>query len=139
MFKKVQKCLSWSKNCFDDGDGDDNDCDGKLDERLSRDCSSDCGAGTESCTLGSWSQCSAPAPRVEDCDGEDNDSNGYTDCQDFACLYGCNDACTDESEKTEKKDKPTATGGENSTTLRTQGQRPCMKQRYHMSMYSESY
>ena len=43
-----------------------------------------------------------------------------------------------EDGEVDKKDKPTATGSENSTTLRIQGQRLCMKQRYYMNMHSES-
>ena len=42
-----------------------------------------------------------------------------------------------EDGEVDKEDKPTATGRENSTTLRTQGQGPCMKQRYYMSMLGE--
>jgi uncharacterized protein (TIGR03382 family) len=60
-------------------DGVDNDCDGQIDEDLVRDCSTSCGAGTETCSAGTWGECSAPASTPETCDGEDNDCNGQVD------------------------------------------------------------
>ncbi|MBX3159073.1 MAG: VWA domain-containing protein [Deltaproteobacteria bacterium] len=60
-------------------DGIDNDCDGQIDEGLTRDCSNACGAGTETCTAGTWHGCTAPAGRPEVCDGEDNDCDGTID------------------------------------------------------------
>lgn len=42
-------------------DGIDNDCDGVADEDLTRDCSTACGAGKETCHAGIWEGCSAPA------------------------------------------------------------------------------
>ena len=41
-------------------DGVDNDCDGQVDEELIQDCSTDCGTGTQTCTSGTWGDCSAP-------------------------------------------------------------------------------
>ncbi|MDH5491834.1 MAG: putative metal-binding motif-containing protein, partial [Myxococcales bacterium] len=38
-------------------DGLDNDCDGSTDELLSQACSTACGAGTETCSAGSWGGC----------------------------------------------------------------------------------
>ncbi len=60
-------------------DGIDNDCDGEVDEDLVRDCSNACGGGTETCSNGSWNECTAPAFSSETCDGEDNDCNGIVD------------------------------------------------------------
>jgi hypothetical protein len=60
-------------------DGEDNDCDGQIDEDLTRGCATDCGAGTETCVNGNWQGCSAPQPETEVCDGEDNDCDGTTD------------------------------------------------------------
>jgi uncharacterized protein (TIGR03382 family) len=60
-------------------DGIDNDCDGKIDEDLVRDCSSACGVGTQTCNAGAWGECTVRAPSPETCDGEDNDCNGVVD------------------------------------------------------------
>ena len=66
-------------------DGIDNDCDGEIDEELTRDCSNACGAGVEVCSAGTWGGCDAPANLPETCDGEDNDCDGQVDdgvCED---------------------------------------------------------
>jgi len=63
-------------------DGEDNDCDGQVDENLARDCRSACADGTEECVNGQWRNCDAPQPgREEDspCDERDNDCDGQTD------------------------------------------------------------
>ena len=60
-------------------DGIDNDCDSETDEDLTRACSTECGAGTETCNLGSWVDCSAPAPQEEICNGLDDDCDGQVD------------------------------------------------------------
>jgi hypothetical protein len=64
-------------------DNVDNNCDTVIDESLSRDCSSECGTGTEVCDAGEWGECTSPGPTDEVCDGEDNDCNGVVD--DGAC------------------------------------------------------
>jgi MYXO-CTERM domain-containing protein len=75
-------------------DGIDNDCDGQVDEDLTRDCSNGCGAGTETCQAGGWVGCSAPAPAAETCDGNDNDCDGEVDeTDDLLCEAG--DVCSD--------------------------------------------
>ena len=65
-------------------DGIDNDCDGKTDENdnaqpLSRDCTTGCGDGTQTCGEGKWSKCSSPEPQPEICDNIDNNCNGQVD------------------------------------------------------------
>lgn len=60
-------------------DGLDNDCDGTVDEGLSRACSSSCGSGYETCLGGAWNGCTAPAPKPEICNGQDDDCNGLVD------------------------------------------------------------
>ncbi|MCP4449031.1 MAG: VWA domain-containing protein, partial [Myxococcales bacterium] len=73
-------------------DGLDNDCDGAVDENLERDCASDCGSGSETCTDGSWGGCDAPSVEDEICDGLDNDCDGISDpgCE---CAAGEQQAC----------------------------------------------
>lgn len=60
-------------------DGVDNDCNGQVDDNLSRSCSNACGVGTESCSAGNWGGCDAPQPKAETCDGVDNDCDGQVD------------------------------------------------------------
>ena len=60
-------------------DGKDNDCDGTVDEGLTRSCSTACGGGLQVCNFGVWSQCTAPQPQTEICDGQDNNCNGQVD------------------------------------------------------------
>jgi MYXO-CTERM domain-containing protein len=75
-------------------DGQDNDCDGLVDEDLTRECASACGTGTETCESGQWVGCSAPPPGQEICDGQDNDCDGVADpgCE---CTVGDTRACGD--------------------------------------------
>ena len=65
-------------------DGIDNDCDGQIDEALTRDCSNTCGPGSETCTAGAWSGCSAPAT-CEPPAGEDNPNAGGATAAGCAC------------------------------------------------------
>jgi outer membrane protein assembly factor BamB len=59
--------------------GVDDDCDGAVDERLDRACSSACGEGVEACEDGRFLPCSAPEPAAERCDGLDNNCDGRAD------------------------------------------------------------
>ncbi|MBM4320515.1 MAG: hypothetical protein FJ125_11280, partial [Deltaproteobacteria bacterium] len=79
--------------------GRDDDCDGEVDEELSRPCSSPCGDGEERCAGGAWGACSAPAPGEERCNGADDDCDGEVDEElGRACSSPCGDgveSCTD--------------------------------------------
>jgi len=71
-------------------DGQDNDCDGAIDEGLTRGCDSACGPGEEVCFNGQWGQCDAADARAEVCNGLDDDCDGETDEQ---LRRECNNAC----------------------------------------------
>ena len=74
-------------------DGKDNNCDGEIDENLTRPCRSSCGSGTEHCVLGDWVGCTAAEPEPEVCgDGKDNDCNGEVD-ETCACANGDSRSC----------------------------------------------
>ncbi|MDO9021911.1 MAG: putative metal-binding motif-containing protein [Deltaproteobacteria bacterium] len=58
----------------------DDDCDGEVDEALSRACTTACGSGTERCARGAWGGCTAPMPTTEVCGNMmDDDCDGMTD------------------------------------------------------------
>ncbi len=60
-------------------DGKDNNCSGRVDEDLLKNCTTACGSGFVSCKAGKWTQCSARKPQKEICDNQDNDCNGKVD------------------------------------------------------------
>ncbi len=70
-------------------DNADNDCDGAVDEQLTRGCYGGpsgtagvgvCASGTETCASGAWGSCAGQTlPAEEICDGRDNDCNGAVD------------------------------------------------------------
>lgn len=74
-------------------DGRDNDCDGVIDEELTRACSTACGSGVETCSDGAWIGCTAKPEQAEICNGIDEDCDGDIDdgelCEPGAwCLFG---------------------------------------------------
>lgn len=70
-------------------DGKDNDCDGQIDETLTKSCYSGpvstagvgtCVKGQRLCKQGQWQPCTGETlPSVEICDGKDNDCDGQVD------------------------------------------------------------
>ncbi|MCK6512883.1 hypothetical protein L6R29_23385 [Myxococcota bacterium] len=60
-------------------DNQDNDCNGKIDDNLSRSCSTACGSGTEFCSAGQWVQCNAPQVATEVCNNKDDNCDGKVD------------------------------------------------------------
>jgi MYXO-CTERM domain-containing protein len=75
-------------------DGLDNDCDGVVDEEITRECATACGAGVESCAMGAWVGCTAQTPAAEACDGLDNDCDGTVD-PGCSCVEGQTRTCGD--------------------------------------------
>jgi len=75
----------------------DDDCDGTVDESITRTCGSDvgaCSSGTETCTRGSWGSCAgAMGPGMEVCDGAvDEDCDGAVD-EGCTCTTGATRPC----------------------------------------------
>ncbi len=70
-------------------DAQDNNCDGQVDEALTRACYDGpggtegvgvCLGGSQTCAVGSWGTCSGQTlPELEFCDGSDNNCNGSAD------------------------------------------------------------
>lgn len=57
----------------------DQDCDMRVDEALTRVCSTACGSGSETCVSGAFAMCTAPPVRAETCNDADEDCDGTTD------------------------------------------------------------
>ena len=76
-------CMGATPPGVESCNGIDDDCDGVVDERLTRSCGSDvgaCRAGTETCAAGEWGACEGGNPASDEaCDGLDNDCDGETD------------------------------------------------------------
>ena len=60
-------------------DGQDNDCDGQIDEALTQNCRNACGNGVSVCTNGQWGECNLPTPGTETCNNQDDDCDGIVD------------------------------------------------------------
>ncbi|MFH1531954.1 MAG: MopE-related protein [Pseudomonadota bacterium] len=71
-------------------DNQDNNCNGQVDEGVTKPCTTDCGDGVETCYYGEWGECDAPAGTPEVCDNKDNDCNGAVDdgLGDLTCGLG---------------------------------------------------
>lgn len=88
-------------------DGRDNDCDGRVDDGLTRSCYTGpagtsgrgiCRAGSQTCAAGRWGACSGQVvPRAETCNRMDDDCDGRVD--DMVCMMdaGAPDAGRDAS------------------------------------------
>jgi len=81
--------------------GEDDDCDGDIDEDADEPCQTACGNGVKECTGGVLQPCNAQQPEPSEVcgDGKDNDCNGLTD-EDFEvpCQNECGTGkvkCTD--------------------------------------------
>ena len=99
-------------------DGQDNNCDGKVDENLSRSCYTGpvgtdskglCKSGQVSCLNGKWGSCrNQVTPTKEICDGKDNDCDGRVDNQSNsrdALTQKCQNSCGKEEKQRCEKGK----------------------------------
>ncbi len=60
-------------------DGEDNDCDGEVDEQIVASCAAPHGLGEAACVDGAFAACVGPPAPAEVCDGLDNDGDGAID------------------------------------------------------------
>ena len=84
-----EKVCQLTNNGKERCDGQDNDCNGKIDDVLPRGCYSGpqgtsgvgpCKKGQQRCLGGSWGKCEGESlPKAEDCNGQDNDCDGKID------------------------------------------------------------
>ena len=86
-------CVAETESC----DGQDNDCDNKIDEDLTaRACGSDigeCRAGTQVCSNGEWGTCTGEVTMTtEVCDDADNDCDSTVD-EGCPCMAGDSQVC----------------------------------------------
>ena len=95
-------------------DGQDEDCDGVVDEGLARPCGSNAGAcreGVATCAAGAWGACDGEIPAsAESCEGGgDEDCDGRTD-EGCACVDGLERACGSDAGRCEAGSQRCARG-----------------------------
>ena len=77
------ECIGATEPMAESCNGIDDDCDGRVDEGITRACGTDvgeCSTGTETCVDGTFEACvGGRAPSAEICDGLDNDCDGTSD------------------------------------------------------------
>lgn len=74
------ECVGSILPAYETCNGLDDDCDGRVDNYIKPiGCTTPCGVGFQHCTLGAWSECSAPKPQQETCNGKDDDCDGIID------------------------------------------------------------
>ena len=78
----VPACVPTLEIC----NGKDDNCNGTVDEKVTRKCSNKCGSGTESCKFtndgnpnNDWLGCTAPKAALESCNGKDDDCDKIPD------------------------------------------------------------
>ena len=62
-------------------------------EGATRDCTTACGSGTETCSDGTWIDCTAPLPSPEECNDVDDDCDGEIDEVVLPCDDGGTSTC----------------------------------------------
>jgi formylglycine-generating enzyme required for sulfatase activity len=72
-------CVSIAEARAETCNAEDDDCDGDVDEGVTRSCSSACGPGTETCADGMFGACLPDNPPPESCNGNDDDCDGDVD------------------------------------------------------------
>jgi hypothetical protein len=82
-------CVGSALPTKEECDGEDDDCNGKIDDLPARDCytgpagtqgTGNCKGGQRTCNNGTWSKCQGEqTPTKEDCNGLDDDCNGQID------------------------------------------------------------
>src|SRR5258706_11177653 len=91
-------CVGYQGPVAEDCNGRDDNCDGRVDEWIANNphlCTNACGTGIQQCIAGRWTECSAPKPKPEVCNGRDDDCDGLTDeaddlhLPDGGALAGC--------------------------------------------------
>jgi hypothetical protein len=82
-------CVGSGKPSDEVCDSFDNDCDGKVDENLTKGCNSECGYGSSRCQNGMWTVCDAPAPKPELCNNKDDDCDHLVDELEDMALEFC--------------------------------------------------
>jgi len=97
------ECKQTNTSTTEECNDKDDDCDGKIDEDLKRDCYSGaantegvglCKKGEQTCAAGKWGVCQSEViPQSEVCNGKDDDCNGTIDDSTATTLCSANQTC----------------------------------------------